>query len=79
MENATQTTLQFSPIAHKSVEAALDGGAITSDAGILLLRETECQIGLIDSLVEAIKDTRDSRYVQHELKVIANFAFLASR
>ena len=70
MDSTAQTTLQFSPIAHKSVEAAFDGGAITSDAGVLLLRETDRQIGLIDSLVEAIKDTRDSRYVQHELKVL---------
>ncbi len=68
MESTSQTTLQFSPIAHKSVEAAFDGGAITSDAGVLLLRETDRQIGLIDSLVEAIRDTRDSRYVRHELK-----------
>jgi len=70
MDSTAQTTLQFSPLAHKSVEAAFDGGAITSDAGVLLLRETDHQIGLIESLVEAIRDTRDSRYVQHELKVL---------
>lgn len=70
MKNTSQTVLRFSPIAHKSVEAAFDGGAITSDAGVLLLRETDRQIGLIDSLVKAIKDTRDLRYVQHELKVL---------
>lgn len=38
--------------------------------GVLLLRETDRQIGLIDSLVKAIRDTRDSRYVRHELKVL---------
>ena len=43
------------------------GGVLTSDAGVLLLREVEEQIGLIKTMVEAIHDPRDARYVRHTL------------
>jgi hypothetical protein len=38
-----------------------DGGSLTSDAGILLLREVEQQIGLIKELAAVIDDPRDAR------------------
>lgn len=51
----------------KSVELDFGGGALTSDAGVLLLREVEEQIGLIQAMVEVIPDARDARYVKHTL------------
>ena len=44
-----------------------EGGILTSDAGILLLREVEQQIGLIKELAAVIDDPRDARYVKHPL------------
>ena len=51
----------------KSVELDFSGGTLTSDAGVLLLREVEEQIGLIQAMVEVIPDPRDARYVKHTL------------
>ncbi len=64
MSNYTSQPLHFSPISGKKVEADFDGGEMTSDAGVLLLRETEAQLGII----AAIHDLRDLRYVDHQLK-----------
>jgi hypothetical protein len=51
----------------KKLQADFDGGALTSDAGALLLREVDRRTGLIDRLVEALHDGRDPRYVVHPL------------
>ncbi len=58
MSKYTTQLLPFSPISGKKVEADFNGGEITSDAGVLLLRETEIQTGIIS----AIHDLRDLRY-----------------
>ncbi|WP_194932778.1 transposase, partial [Pseudomonas aeruginosa] len=38
--------LHFSPLSRRLVEASFTGGHITSDAGLLLLREVDRQHGL---------------------------------
>jgi hypothetical protein len=40
---------------------------VTSDAGVLFLREVEKRIGVIDALTNAIVDSRHPSYVQHEM------------
>ena len=51
----------------RDVTAAADGGAITSDAGALLLREAERSVNLIAGLAACFEDGRDPRRVEHEL------------
>src|SRR5207244_2275188 len=46
---------------------AFDGGEITSDAGLLLVREFDERLGLTAALREAVSETRDRRYVTHDL------------
>jgi len=58
----------LSPVSKKNVDLRFTGQDSSSDAGALLLRETEHQIGLIDRLTDCIRDERDSRYTRHELK-----------
>ena len=41
------------------VKARFDGGMITSDAGVLLLREVEQRTGLVAGLAECFRDHRD--------------------
>ena len=43
------------------------GGTLTTDAGLLLVREFDEQLGLSADVVGRITDTRDARYVTHEL------------
>jgi hypothetical protein len=49
------------------VIADFDGGQMSSDAGLLLLREVEQQLGIINSLSDVIYDARDARYVRHSV------------
>lgn len=50
----------------RAVEFDFDGGRLTSDAGLLLLRQADARLGLVDAVNEAIPDPRDPRYVVHE-------------
>lgn len=65
MTDCTQTYLPFSSLGRKKIEADFQGGRLTSDAGILLLREVDRRLGLTDSIASCIDDPRDSRYVEH--------------
>lgn len=57
----------IAPIAGKKVGIAFDGGSITSDAGFLLLRETEAQSNIISKLTPCLSDPRRIPSVKHSL------------
>jgi hypothetical protein len=46
------------------------GGTLTTDAGLLLVREFDEQLGLSADVVGRVTDTRDARYVTHELDTL---------
>ena len=48
--------------------ADFTGGDVTSDAGVLVLREIADKIGIIEQLTDAITDIRHQSYVRHDLK-----------
>jgi hypothetical protein len=58
-------TIEFSSVQNKAVFASFDGGNVSSDAGLLLLKEAENTIGVIKALASCIEDNRDQRYVDH--------------
>ena len=62
--------LSFEGFDGRRVEAAFDGGAVTSDAGALLLRETDRAIALIDRLAAWLRDGRDPARVAHSLRTL---------
>jgi hypothetical protein len=62
---SSQRTLRFASISGRKIEAEFDGGTSTSDAGALLLRQAEAQIGIIDRVVAALSDRRHQSYVDH--------------
>ena len=49
----------------RRVAAAFDGGAITSNAGVLLLREIDRSAGLLDQVAGCFTDYRDPRLTEH--------------
>jgi len=63
-----QQSFEFHSLNQRKVIARFDGGNITSDAGILLLREVEKRTGLIASLAECFRDYRDQRWVEHTVE-----------
>jgi len=67
MAEYTKQMLLFKDISGKSVEVDFDGGEISSDAGLLFLRETEERIGIIKRLARIIQDRRHPGYVDHDV------------
>ena len=61
------TLFEFAPVEGRHVVAAFDGGAITSDAGALLLGETDRAIRLTDRFASCFTDARMSELVEHEV------------
>ena len=50
------------------MKARFDGGNITSDAGVLLLREVEKRTGLVAGLTACFSDHRDPRLIEHTVE-----------
>jgi len=62
--------LVLSDLADKPVWLDFDGGRLSSDAGLLLLKEVDQQIGLTSALAAVLPDPRDARYVQHTTEAL---------
>lgn len=60
----------FEAVEKRRVEAGFDGGAITSDAGALLLGATDRVIGLIDRFAGCFEDRRRAELVEHEVRTL---------
>jgi hypothetical protein len=50
---------------HKNIEVRFNAEQVSNDGGLLLLKEVESQIGIIDGLVSCVNDTRHQSYVKH--------------
>jgi hypothetical protein len=60
----------FAPVGGRRVEAAFDGGTITSDAGALLLGATDRAIGLIERFAGCFADRRRPELVEHAVATL---------
>ena len=60
--------LTLFPINYKDVSLSFTGERISSDGGLLLLRELDNKLGLLESISSCIKDTRDHRYIDHQMQ-----------
>jgi Transposase DDE domain group 1 len=58
--------LVLSRLGRRRVEADFSGGRLTSDAGLLLLREIDRKLGLLDAANEAIPDPRNPATITHQ-------------
>ncbi len=61
----SQFMLEVSGSGTKPIFMNFEGGDLTSDAGVLLLKEVDQQVGLTDKMVKAMPDYRDQRYINH--------------
>lgn len=70
MTQRTTPTLPFSRAGRREIHADFSGGDLTSDAGVLLLREADRRLGLIDALDRAIPDPRRPELIDHPQKTL---------
>lgn len=68
ISKTTSTILNLFPVENTNVELSFSGEKISSDGGLLLLREVENQLGIIDRVSDCITDNRDQRYIDHSYK-----------
>lgn len=68
MTECTQNSFEFQAHFSRQVVARFDGGTITSDAGALLLRETDQRMNLLGRFSECFLDGREPSLVRHPVK-----------
>jgi Transposase DDE domain group 1 len=66
----------LSPIDGKELVARFDGGRLSSDGGLLVLREIERRLSIADRLAACIEDPRDPDSTVHTLADIIRFRLL---
>ena len=67
MKESNGQSLLFSSANQRRVEADFEGGAVSSDGGLLLMREADRRTGLIDRIAAHVKDARQPGKVLHEV------------
>ena len=68
MKERKQICLPLARISGKRVTVDFEGGEMTSDGGLLLLRPIEKKLGIISRLVGTLRDRRHPSYVSHSLE-----------
>jgi hypothetical protein len=66
----------LSPVAGKPIIARFDGGSLSSDGGLLALREVEARLGVAGRLAACIDDPRAPERIQHSLAEMLRFRLL---
>lgn len=57
--------LTFPAVGGKPVDVRFDGGDLTSDAGLLLIRQADRRIGLTKAMSAGVADRRQQAKVEH--------------
>jgi hypothetical protein len=70
MTDCTTDPLLFSSLPRQQIVADFAGGTLTSDSGLLLLREVNRRTGLIPAIAAALADPRDPTRITHELTTL---------
>jgi hypothetical protein len=63
-----QSEFEFTGHFSRSVVARFDGGTMTSDGGVLLLRETDRRLHVLPRLAACFRDGRSAGYVSHTVQ-----------
>lgn len=66
MANCTQQSFQFPACKRRSTEANFGGGDITSDGGVLLLRQADSYLGLCSAVSRVLEDSRRRASCMHD-------------
>lgn len=68
MPHCTEGRIGFGRLGRRVIEADFDGGDLSSDGGLLLLRRVDERIGLSRAAAEALGDARDPARIEHSLR-----------
>lgn len=68
MPNRTAQKIDFGRVGRRVIEANFDGGDLSSDGGLMLLRRTDERIGLTGAVAAVFSDSRDPARIRHRLR-----------
>ena len=68
MPKCTQSKIDFGRLGRRVIEADFSGGELSSDGGLLLLRQLDRHLGLSRAAAAAIPDPRDGGRIRHGLR-----------
>ena len=68
----TSDSFGFAPVEGREVVAAFDGGAISSDAGALLLGATDRAIAMMDRFASCFHDVRRPDLIEHKVVTLVS-------
>lgn len=71
MTDATPLLPGLSPVAGKSLTAKFDAGRLSSDGGVIVLREAAMRLGLAEAITAPLVDHRDPSRVQYSYAEMA--------
>jgi hypothetical protein len=60
--------MKFGRFGRRVIEANFEGGAISSDGGLMLIREVDRRLGLSKAVAKALHDPRDKKAILHPLR-----------
>jgi len=64
-------------VCRKKLSVGFDGGQLSSDAGVLLLRGAERKLGLAGRLASCIRDKRDPNLIEHSIEEMLKLRIFA--
>src|SRR6478735_4051435 len=77
MTECTQTSFRFQAHFRRQVRADFEGGTMTSDAGGLLLRETDRHLNLLPRFAQCFLDGRDPERILHTVQEMVSLRVCA--
>ncbi len=75
--DCTSTHLAFEGLGRRAVVGRFDGGRLTTDGGVLLLREVDRRFRVTSRLAACFRDHRDPRRIEHRLETLVAQRVLA--
>ncbi|MCA3775589.1 MAG: IS1380 family transposase [Roseomonas sp.] len=76
MTETTPSLPGLSPVSGKSLIARFDGGDMSSDGGLLALREIEARLGVAGRLAACLRDLRAPERIRHGVAEMLRFRLL---
>ena len=70
MEKSQDGSLRFTSSKGRLIEADFTGGQVSSDGGLLLMRETDRRLGLLHAVAQQLEDLRQSGKVVHQTETM---------
>ena len=77
MRKNSRKKIRFTSSKRRSVEGRFDGGEVSSDGGLIVMREVDRRLGLIKSVARRLSDKRQKGKVRHDVATLVRQRVMA--